>query len=553
MAIFDYDPKAVGMLPYWKWNRVLPAVYDDSLSQYEILCKLLYKVNDIITNSNSMGEQVEQLTQLVQQLIDGEFPSGIVEYVTEIVNAAIADDMEAIQEIVSDMQETLDNYSEQLAHRRINGITPTGVIQALYNCGMSYVGKPLIYKHKAEAANAWNYETGPEIVSDAGGNTGYAINCIAFVNLVMAGVPYDSSMYALGTKHNAFGDAGYCFSAYDDAVTYENYTLYDTTSKLAQRLLDMGLAEYTTSDYSNVHAGDIIFYLETDTEEQLARHCAIVLGGPYCEFDANDNICGMFTTMDAAETTYPIRVHCMTGQMLVNNHVGIVAHIPYGNVIEQPTRLISTVFGPSSDMQFSSEDMGYASGTFTVDFDLIVNNANPDIHVYINGYSAAQGGNPFQACAKLVNATQRGKWIHHTVLMNTRYSSAYDAWAAITSIRITLTNCQMKNVKIYKGIGTIASDIMPILNTNSLTDIQNEILRYAINSEYIRAYQTMHYIIPVHNNESMVIGTETFGAFMYLFECTVTTSTTAFAITVEVTHGTTKVIGRYWNGSWTWA
>lgn len=100
MAIFDYDPKAVGMLPYWKWNRVLPAVYDDSLSQYEILCKLLYKVNDIITNSNSMGEQVEQLTTLVQQLIDGQFPDGLVEYVEGIAEAAIAEDVDAINDAI---------------------------------------------------------------------------------------------------------------------------------------------------------------------------------------------------------------------------------------------------------------------------------------------------------------------------------------------------------------------------------------------------------------------------------------------------------------------
>lgn len=107
MAIFDYDPKAVGMLPYWKWNRVLPAVYDDSLSQYEILCKLLYKVNDIITNSNSMGEQVELLTQLVQQLIDGEFPSGIVQYVTDITNAVIDDDIAALNATIESIQDTI--------------------------------------------------------------------------------------------------------------------------------------------------------------------------------------------------------------------------------------------------------------------------------------------------------------------------------------------------------------------------------------------------------------------------------------------------------------
>ena len=120
MSIFDYDPKAVGMLPYWKWNRVLPAVYDDSLSQYEILCKLLYKVNEIITNSNSMGEQVEQLTQLVQQLIDGEFPTGIVQYVTDIANAAVDEDIEAVNASIDALESQIDTINTTLSTLSVN-------------------------------------------------------------------------------------------------------------------------------------------------------------------------------------------------------------------------------------------------------------------------------------------------------------------------------------------------------------------------------------------------------------------------------------------------
>lgn len=107
--IFDYNPQNIHPFPYWKWNKVLPAVYDDSLSQYEILCKLLDVVNNIISSTNSTGEQVEQLTQLVQQLIDGEFPSGIVQYVTDIAEAAIADDIDAINSAI----ETLQSQVEQ--------------------------------------------------------------------------------------------------------------------------------------------------------------------------------------------------------------------------------------------------------------------------------------------------------------------------------------------------------------------------------------------------------------------------------------------------------
>lgn len=102
--IFDYNPTNITPYPYWRWNKVLPAVYDDSLSQYELLSKLLFTVNEIISSQNDMGTQVEQLTQLVQQLIDGEFPSGIVQYVTDIVNAVIDDDIDAINDSIASLE-----------------------------------------------------------------------------------------------------------------------------------------------------------------------------------------------------------------------------------------------------------------------------------------------------------------------------------------------------------------------------------------------------------------------------------------------------------------
>lgn len=107
--IFDFNVGVTEPLPFWKWNRVLPAVYDDSLSQYELLCKLLYKVNEIITSSNSTGEQVEKLTELVQQLIDGQFPDGLVEYVEGIAEEAVQDDISTIQDAIDALENQVDN------------------------------------------------------------------------------------------------------------------------------------------------------------------------------------------------------------------------------------------------------------------------------------------------------------------------------------------------------------------------------------------------------------------------------------------------------------
>lgn len=553
--IFSYNAGVTEPLPFWKWNRVLPAVYDDSLSQYELLCKLLYKVNEIITGSNSMGEQVEQLTQLVQQLIDGQFPSGIVSYVEEIVSAAIAEDVGEINMLIAGMEAQLAAYDEKLESRRSNGIVPTGTIQAIYDCGMTYLNRDIVYKHKEDATNGWDYTNGPERVQDAYGNWGYAINCITFCNLVMAGVPYDQSMYSLGVNDNIFGQAGYCFSAYDGPVTTENYTLYDTTSKLANRLLDLGLAEYITDDCTNVRAGDLVFWLNIDPEtgepdpDQITYHCGFIIGGPYCEYNALDNTHAMFTSMQVINSPYPVQVRGITGYEIANSHIGLVAHIPYGSVPEHPVRLITEVFNTTSGFEISSEEMGYASGTLTMDFDIMPTSMDANIMVAVNGHTTAAGGNPVSSTIVMRNDTLLNKWSHHTVLLNLRSGDTYQE--EIERVRITLTDCTIKNVKVFKGIGTIENNTMPILEADSLSLIEDEIEKYAVNSGYTRAYQEMHYTIPVHTTDAIVIGSYTTGLFLYMLDCHVLCSSSDFYIYVSDASG--NINGTFHSDTWTWA
>ena len=49
-------------------QKVLPAVYDDSLSYYELLCKLTDKVNEIITGDQSQVGAIEELQELFRDL-----------------------------------------------------------------------------------------------------------------------------------------------------------------------------------------------------------------------------------------------------------------------------------------------------------------------------------------------------------------------------------------------------------------------------------------------------------------------------------------------------
>ena len=45
----------VSALKYWCY-KILPLVYDDSLSYYEVLCRVTKKLNEVINNTNNIPE-----------------------------------------------------------------------------------------------------------------------------------------------------------------------------------------------------------------------------------------------------------------------------------------------------------------------------------------------------------------------------------------------------------------------------------------------------------------------------------------------------------------
>ena len=61
----------MGIQPFRFWcQHVLPAVYDDSLSYYELLCKVVAKLNETISLANTTSDGFEQLTNYVNTYFD---------------------------------------------------------------------------------------------------------------------------------------------------------------------------------------------------------------------------------------------------------------------------------------------------------------------------------------------------------------------------------------------------------------------------------------------------------------------------------------------------
>lgn len=88
----------IGQFRFW-CQKVLPAVYDDSLSYYELLAKVIEKLNEVITLVNGETDSWESIIQAVQELqeefqefIDG----GFEEYYEDLLRAWIDDNMQSI-------------------------------------------------------------------------------------------------------------------------------------------------------------------------------------------------------------------------------------------------------------------------------------------------------------------------------------------------------------------------------------------------------------------------------------------------------------------------
>lgn len=84
-------------LHFW-CQKVLPLVYDESLSYYEVLCKVREKLNEIIQEQNKQADIIKEIQEAIQKLdewienFDTEFIEKIVrEYLATMIFVSITD------------------------------------------------------------------------------------------------------------------------------------------------------------------------------------------------------------------------------------------------------------------------------------------------------------------------------------------------------------------------------------------------------------------------------------------------------------------------------
>lgn len=112
----NYTPvNPMGVFPNWIFcPKIVPLVYDDSLSYYEFLNKLMVKLNEVITFANQINANVDYLREIVeriQALIDG-FDARITANEQDIANLKIA--MESVNTIIEGINSTLTDMQADI-------------------------------------------------------------------------------------------------------------------------------------------------------------------------------------------------------------------------------------------------------------------------------------------------------------------------------------------------------------------------------------------------------------------------------------------------------
>ena len=80
----DLSIRTLRTFRFW-CQKVLPLVYDDSLSYYEVLCKVIDYLNNLITDTNAIVENVNELSDALKEVqewinnYDTSFAKSIIE------------------------------------------------------------------------------------------------------------------------------------------------------------------------------------------------------------------------------------------------------------------------------------------------------------------------------------------------------------------------------------------------------------------------------------------------------------------------------------------
>ena len=193
--------------PFRFWcQKVIPLVYDDSLSYYELLCKVVAHLNEIGEATNILIDSFEQLKDWVEHYFDStDFQEMVNNKLDEMaddgtlesmLNGKVFSDLQYLipqddeRELYKDMvRETLVSYLNIARGSNIfaSGSPDTEGVPVCYDYGMGegYYG---LY-------GIGEFVTNREYTVDGVDCKAVVLDCTTFASLILKGIPYIHSPY----------------------------------------------------------------------------------------------------------------------------------------------------------------------------------------------------------------------------------------------------------------------------------------------------------------------------------------------------------------------
>lgn len=99
----------IASIVHWHCQKVLPLTYDDSLSYYEMVCKLVAKCNEIIEQINDYDDVINELKEALVDISDMKIAIDKINSTIDTINSRIDE-----QELVI---KSVDEYAKALSKR----------------------------------------------------------------------------------------------------------------------------------------------------------------------------------------------------------------------------------------------------------------------------------------------------------------------------------------------------------------------------------------------------------------------------------------------------
>ena len=249
------DTNGATLRPFRFWcQKVLPLVYDDSLSYYELLCKVVDYLNKILDDDKKLIEAFTQLETFVTDYFNNlDITEEIDAKLDQMVEDGTIPDM--IGALVDDYvaEQTEYNMDNPPLHFATNSETAATLIG---NVAQTYIQK------RDEFTYGGRYTAIRDDVHQVDGK--WELNCSTFAVLLAFGVTYENSAFKRGAGNNKLDprcctnlDLWEWFKTDKEGETGDLRFKY--SSDLAKYCHERGYCFEPNEDLSNIKTGDIIF------------------------------------------------------------------------------------------------------------------------------------------------------------------------------------------------------------------------------------------------------------------------------------------------------